>query len=266
MEAGTSSWPPECNKDVLPRRFASWRETINGKGEFSKGAFDLTFKELAWGAFVFKFMAGSTDISYYQPLASDKDFLMRLRTNPVLEDFEELRNFLVHYGVHYAPKDLPRQYVSVWSSLQPHIQRLSTERLETCEFNNAQIQNEILAAFNCLFFRTWGGDTVVSKVLHFFNISLFVMVDSDITMHFSKYGSRGYLEFLQDMQREAVEVLNDFQQLGLSGRLEEFLSHELNYSSIRPLTKLIDDYNWVTITRGWPKIPPDWLLDLFVWK
>lgn len=224
----------------------------------------MTFKELAWGAFIFK--AGYRDYSIYQPLASDKDYLLRLQTNPTLEDFKKLRNFLVHYGVPWAPKDLPQKHLSVWPRLQPHIQRLSTERLETCDFNSRQIQDEILAAFNCLLYGTWGAETVVSKVLHFLNLSLFVMIDSPIMIRFNKFGSQGYLEFLQDMQREAVEVLNDFQQLGLSAHLEEFLSHELNYSSIRPLTKLIDDYNWVTITRGWPKIPPDWLLDLFVRK
>jgi len=224
----------------------------------------LTFKELAWGAFIFK--AGYGDYSIYQPLASDRDYLLRLQTNPTIEDFEKLRNFLVHYGVPWAPKDLPQKHLSVWPRLQPHIQRLSNERLETCDFNSRQIQDEISAAFNCLLFRTWGAETVVSKVLHFLNLSLFMMIDSPIMMRFSKSGSQGYLDFLHDMQREAAEALNDYQQLGLPGRFEEFLSRALNYDGIRPLTKLIDDYNWVTITRGWPKTPPNWLFDLFVLK
>lgn len=189
---------------------------------------------------------------------------MRLQTNPTLEDFEKLRDFLVHYGVPWAPKDLAHKHLSVWPSLRPHIQQLSTERLETCDFNNRQIRDEILAAFNCLLFGAWGAETVVSKVLHFFNVSLFVMIDSPLMMHFGKYGSRGYLEFLQNMQIKAAKILIDFQQLGFSGRPEEFLSRVLNYRSIRPLTKLIDDYNWVTISQGWPKTPPDWLLDLLI--
>jgi len=172
----------------------------------------------------------------------------------------------VHYGVPWTPKDLPQKHLSVWPRLQPHIQRLSSKRLEICDFSNRQIQDEILAAFNCLLFGTWGAETVVSKVLHFLNLHLFVMIGAPIMMHLGKYGPQGYLEFLHDMQREAVEVLNDFQKLGLSGRPEEFLSQMLNYSGIRPLTKLIDDYNWVTITREWPKTPPNWLFDLFVRK
>jgi len=222
----------------------------------------MKFKELAWGAFIFK--AGYRDYSIYEPLASDKDYLLRLQTNPALEDLEKLRDFLVHYGVPWTPKSLPHKQLSIWPRLRLHIQRLSTERLETCDFNSRQVQDEIIAAFNCLLFGTWGAETVVSKVLHFLNPSLFVMIDSPIMMHFSKSGSQGYLEFLHDMQREAVEVLNDFQQLSLSGRLEEFLSRALDYKGIRPLTKLIDDYNWITITKGWPKTPPDWLFDLFL--
>ncbi len=224
----------------------------------------MKFKELAWGAFIFK--AGYRDYAIYQPLASDKDYLLRLQTNPSLEDFKKLREFLVHYGVPWTPKDLPQKHLSIWPRLQPHIQQLSSERLETCDFNNQQIRDEILAAFNCLLFGTWGAETVVSKVLHFLNLHLFVMIDAPIMMHFGRYGSQGYLEFLYDMQREAVEVLNDYQKLGLSGRPEEFLSQMLNYSGVRPLTKLIDDYNWVTITRAWPKTPPNWLFDLFVRK
>lgn len=223
----------------------------------------MNFKELAWGAFLFKYKAGPDDFSYYQPLASDKDFLRRLQLDPSLEDFEKIRYFLAHYGVHFVPKDLAHQYVSVWPRLRPYIQRLSDENLETCDFNNREIQDHILGIFRRMDNRTWGGDTVISKVLHFFNINLFVMIDSDISGHFSKYGPQGYFEFLQEMQRQALEVLNDFCGLGTTGRPEEFISHRLNYQSIRSLTKLIDDYNWMVITKRWPKIPPDWLLDLF---
>lgn len=223
----------------------------------------MTFKELAWGAFIFKFKAGLNDLSYYQPLASDKEFLIRLQTEPLLEDFKNLRNFLVHYGVHTAPKNLAQQYASAWPRLEPHIQRLSKECLESCDFNDHQIQDDISDAFCILLNRAWGGDTVVSKVLHFFNINLFVMIDSEISFRFKKYGPRGYVEFLRAMQRETIEVLDDYRKLGLPGRPEEFLSRNLNYKNIRPLTKLIDDYNWIAITQKWPGTPPDWLLNLF---
>jgi hypothetical protein len=89
------------------------------------------------------------------------------------------------------------------------------------------------------------------------------MIDSEISFRFKKYGPRGYVEFLRAMQRETIEVLDDYRKLGLPGRPEEFLSRNLNYKNIRPLTKLIDDYNWIAITQKWPGTPPDWLLNLF---
>jgi len=86
------------------------------------------------------------------------------------------------------------------------------------------------------------------------------MWDSNIQAAYGKsFGSRGYLEFLQEMQEKAEEIIADFQRLSLPGGPAEFLSAQLGYKGIRPLTKLLDDYNWVTITKGWPSIAPDWL-------
>lgn len=222
----------------------------------------MKFKELAWGAFVFK--NGYGDIYDYQKVASDGAFLSRLRSEPSIDEFQRLRDFLVHYGVPWAPKNLADQYQSVWPSLKPLIRELSTERLETCIFEEPRIQETITAVFDALLHKTWGSDTVVSKMLHFFNTDLFVMVDFPIMLKYEKTGSRGYVEFLQKMQREACDLLLEFKKLGLPGTPHEHLSNMLGYKTVRPLTKLIDDYNWVTITKRWPKTPPDWLLYLFV--
>jgi hypothetical protein len=222
----------------------------------------MKFKELAWGAFVFK--NGYGDAYDYQERASDRAFLNRLRSEPSKAEFQRLRDFLVHYGVPWASKRLAQQYKSVWPSLRPFIQELSTERLETCIFEEPRIQEKIVAVFDTLLKKTWGKETVVSKVLHLFNTDLFVMVDRPIMKKYKKTGSHGYVEFLKEMQKEACELLQDFIQLGLPGTPHKHLSRMLGYETVRPLTKLIDDYNWVTITKRWPKTPPDWLLDLFV--
>lgn len=222
----------------------------------------MKFRELAWGAFIFKNGYGENDKTTYQKLASDGNFLASLKTNPSLEDLEKLRDFLVHYGVHYARKNLAEQHLKIWPHLLPHIQQLSDERLEICNFDDPQIQQEIRAAYDLLDRRAWGGDTTVSKVLHFCNIGFFVMWD--INIQGGKFGPQGYIEFLRAMQREALEVLEDFKTLGLPERPEEYISKALKYKSVRPLTKLIDDFNWVTMTRNWPKEPPDWLLSILV--
>jgi hypothetical protein len=223
----------------------------------------MKFKELAWGAFVFRW--AYDDTRTYQPLATNKEFLTRLQSNPSLEDFDKLQWFLVHYGVRFAPKALGRDYDRLWPQLKPHIHRLAGESLVKCNLNNSEIHDQIVGAYSCLG-NAWGGNTVVAKVLHFFNIALFVMWDRKIYSEYSqgKSGADAYLEFLKAMQKEAIEALDDFERLSVGKPLEEFLSEQLVYKGIRPLTKFIDDYYWVTITKEWPSTIPNWLTNLFI--
>jgi len=224
----------------------------------------MRFSDLAWGSFVFANLSNH-DFTY-QTLESDKEFLGCLQTEPSLNEFERLREFLVNYGVHYARKDLADQYLRIWPVIRSHIHRLASETLLTCDFHNRELHDSIRHVFSRLQGPyVWGGDTVASKVLHFFNTELFVMWDSDIQVSYGKFSDQGYLEFLGIMQAHAIEVINTFQQLGLSPELADFLSEELGYKARRPLTKFLDDYNWVTITKGWPARIPEWLSKLEIY-
>lgn len=222
----------------------------------------MTFKDLAWGSFIFANLTRGD--STYQNLVSDWELLARLQKEPSTGDFQRLRQFLVDYGVHYAPTNLAQQYASIWPQLKPHIERLRRETLERSDLNSAEIQREIEAAYSCLQWpHVWGGDTVASKVLHFFNVSLFVMWDTGIQVSHQKFGAQGYVKFLQIMQDHAQEATSDFEELALAGSIAEYLSQSLGYHNVRPLTKFLDDYNWVTITKAWSPTIPDWLLKLF---
>lgn len=218
----------------------------------------MRFSDLAWGSFVF---ANLTKHDFtYQALVNDKKFLGLLQTEPSLNEFQQLRDFLVNYGVHYARKDLADQYLRIWPVIRSHVYSLNSETLVGCDLHNRELQDSIRHVFSHLQWpHVWGGDTVASKVLHFFNTQLFVMWDSDIQVSYEKFGAQGYLEFLGIMQTHAIEAVNTFQQLGLSVELADFLSQELGYQAQRPLTKFLDDYNWVTITKGWPATLPEWL-------
>lgn len=223
----------------------------------------MKFKNLAWGAFVFARMTRNDYASTYQELVKDIDFLNRLKTSPSLDDFQRLRNFLTHYGVPWAPTNLAEQYMSVWPKLEPHISKLADAAIDICDLGRGDIRDAITGAFGLLEWPTaWGGDTVASKVLHFFNVSLFVMWDADIQSAYGKAGPQGYLEFLCGMQSDAKEIISDFRRLSLGAAPDEFLSQQLGYDCVRPLTKFIDDYNWITITKCWPQEPPDWLSKL----
>ena len=222
----------------------------------------MKFRELAWTAFIYPKIAGGGNTAYGR-LASDKEFIQRLQTTPSINEFEQLRDFLVHFGVHYTPKNYGEQLLVLWPKVEPHIKALVGHTLENCDLDERLILSNIRGLYDCLAYGAWGGDTVVSKVLHFFNIHLFPMWDIGIGIEYTaQIGSLGYLEFLKAMQQHAVEVTEDFHQLNLQGQPAEFLSYKLGYTFTRPLTKFLDDYNWVTITRNWPQDIPDWLLDL----
>lgn len=223
----------------------------------------MKFKDLAWGAFIF---AGMTRGDYtYQKLATDTQFLRTLQTSPSLHEFQRLRDFLSHYGVPWAPTNLANQYMSIWPELKPYVEQLVAQDIAMCALDKDDIGNAIKMAYGYLQWPSvWGSDTVASKTLHFFNVSLFVMWDTDIQTKYGKsLGSEGYLEFLQEMQHHAKEAIAEFQQLSLPGTPAQFLSQQLGYKGVRPLTKFLDDYNWVTITKGWPPGLPAWLLRLY---
>lgn len=229
------------------------------------GGKNMKFRNLAWGAFIFAGMTKNDYMSPYQELIADTEFLGKLQTEPSLSEFQRLRDFLTRYGVPWAPTNLANQYVSIWPRLKPYICRLASEAIESSALDQEDIANAIKAAYGYLQWpNVWGGDTVASKVLHFFNVRLFVMWDSDIQTAYGKpIGAEGYLGFLKDMQNHAKEAIADFQWPSLSDTVTQYLSQQLGYGGVRPLTKFIDDYNWVTITKGWSTAPPDWLTKLY---
>lgn len=225
----------------------------------------MKFNELAWTAFVYAKLTGTN--TAYTAMVKDKELLKRLQENPSVNDFERLRDFLVHFGVHVTPINYAKQLLPLCPKLKPLVKSVAGERLETCDLNSHEICAKISNLYDCLSYGAWGGDTVVSKVLHFFNIYLFPMWDFRISVQYTtKIGSSGYLEFLKTMQQHAIEAIEDFHQHNLPGQPSEFLSQKLGYTFIKPLTKFLDDYNWVTITRKWPRNIPNWLSDLFILK
>lgn len=224
----------------------------------------MKFRDLAWGAFLYANVnRGTHGERIYNELISNTEFLRRLHDNPSLDDLERIRDFLAHFGVHQIPKVFAKEHLlPLWPTLKPHVSALAEMTLERADLSAQPIQEAIIGAFNWPFW-VWGYDTVRSKVLHFFNVRLFVMWDDAISISYGT-GPQGYLEFLKQMQIEAREAIADFRKLCPSSSVEAFLSEKLGYQASRPLTKLVDQYNWMTITKDWPSSPPHWLLDLYL--
>jgi hypothetical protein len=224
----------------------------------------MKFRDLAWGAFLYRNQnSGTYGERIYSDLTGDSKFLERLQNNPLLDDFERIRDFVAHFGVHWIPKAFAKEHLlPLWPTLEPHIAVLAKETLETVDFSKPPIQEAIIRAFNWPSW-VWGSSTVRSKIMHFFNVRLFVMWDDKISRPYPAVGE-GYLEFLSQMQIEAREAIADYEKLHHSFPVEAFLSVKLGYETKRPLTRLIDQYNWITISKSWPSSPPDWLLEYYL--
>jgi len=95
------------------------------------------------------------------------------------------------------------------------------------------------------------GHTGASKMLHMLAPSFFVMWDDEIRKHYGLQ-ERGddYFRFLVEvarpMIRGAVESYSRDRGVGDYSRAREELERELG----KPLTKVVDEYNWLT-TRGY---------------
>ena len=96
-----------------------------------------------------------------------------------------------------------------------------------------------------------GGQTCVPKILHLINPEIFVMWDEDIKNNYKKRNnkitnsSKGYLEFLKEVQKELIYILKDHQKL--TGKELENIKNEIRskYNN-KTLSRIIDEYNWIT--------------------
>ena len=244
----------------------------------------MKLKQLAFGSFAYAYSTGHDPV--YQNMISDRNFLKRMKTQPTKGDCQKIRDFLFKYRITWIPEDFGHQLFSKWNYLKGYVKQIAGERLATCNLESTGVSNTIRHLYALLYTSIWGGDTTVTKVMHFINPDLFVMRDDDITSHYHKPGDKiptwdiedsgnpsglkiilinhdyGYVRFLTCMQKCIEEINKDFEKLSLPGTTSRYLSEKLGYKPERPLTKFLDDYNWITITKKWPSTIPSWLLNL----
>jgi hypothetical protein len=107
--------------------------------------------------------------------------------------------------------------------------------------------------------------TATSKLLHILQPKLFVMWDRKIRDDFHDKNSqvldsaKGYGTFLQLMQKKATDVCNAFNKRYPRQKRDpaKFLSDNLKYNPPQTFARFLDEYNWITITKGC-SIPPPW--------
>ena len=239
-----------------------------------------TWNELAWASFLYGSIGGDR---YYQALMQNTAFLTALRTNPNgVADTDVRQHLLKGYLNAWKTRVINSQQsasaikTSI-NNLLPYFTALSNLSIKTVIFTNSRTVNSqkctVLKAVETCYriLRATGykiGPTATGKILHIMNPELFVMWDGPIIAYFKatyriKNNSKGYLVFLQQMNREAVAVQQSFATATLipqgqpNSTPESYLSQQMNYHPAKTMAKCLDEFYWVTVTNG-VSVPPQW--------
>ena len=225
----------------------------------------MKFNDLAWAAFLHYYK--SKGDKKYVKLFRDKAFLTKLRETPwdvPYEEFETkiLSGFLNSIGLRLSVGKRSGNILAEIIKLRHHISSLQGIRLIDCDLSNEDLLQNIRQIYTGLSAvdRLWV--TGISKIAHTLNESLFVVLDLKISKHFGLHGQADdYIKWLGIAQQAALEVTKDFQELGLPGSPEVFLSEKLghsNYGCQKSLARYIDEYFWLTTSENLP-VPPNWV-------
>jgi len=241
----------------------------------------MTFEELAWGACFYRLVT-NYDSSYLK-LFTQESLLARLRQNPAMISADEFKasvvNFLNEWGGRHIRKDteVAGVLLSGLCGLQDKFQSLCNDTLATSNLDHhGELVQDIFDQLRLISWENRGpfrsvtvhlGETFASKLAHVMNPSLFVMWDDRIAGRFwirkMIESFWDYVGFLKLMQEEAKSVISDFQAFAGSEDPALFLSRKFGYSVTKPLTKFLDEYNWLCSQRGLDtSTPPEWLLRL----
>lgn len=241
----------------------------------------MTFKELAWGAFLYRLVTNYD--SSYQKLFVQETLLAKLRQKPADVSPEEFKAsvmmFLNEWGGRHIRKDTEVAGILLegLNLLHNKFERLGDATLLTINLGGREkLVQEIFDSLRSISWENRGpsrnvtvhlGETFASKLAHVMNPSLFVMWDDGIAVR--TWQRRmikslwDYVGFLKMMRAEAKSVLSDF-KASLGGNDPAlFLSSKFGYTSAKTLAKYLDEYNWFCNQRNVDTVtPPDWLLRL----
>lgn len=231
----------------------------------------LKFIEFQWAAFLYWAVSYGGNIGGdqdYVPLMSNTVFLERLRNNPDELSIREISEHVILFlnrwkcmvkddrATAEATKRVLVQSNRVLRNLR------SKTILDIDNLSDLQ-RNEMVSVYSQFDLIPHFGPTAVSKIVHILKPDLFVMWDDAILRHYAKMNpqingtGKGYLAFLSTISKMGHEVIRDFRKSYPMGEPEIFLCKKLGYSLRKSLAKFIDEYNWITITKGIP-VPPRW--------
>lgn len=228
---------------------------------------NLSFKSLAWASLFYQRTAILDEENGYRTLL-DSTVISTLRTNPADLTIEQVKGeiiskFLNKWGCRLAKKNhdvLAKKLIEVTEHLKKDLQGLKGAKLIDLNLGS----NET-AIKNC--YQTMAGignnfsHTAASKLLHMINPELFVMWDGPMRKGYKEdyvitADAAGYFDFMNKMQEGLQKVSQSFLSAH-EGCPAEFLSKKLEIKTPKTIVKHLDEYNWITITKG-AELPPKW--------
>ena len=240
----------------------------------------LTFRELAWAAYVYAIVTKG-DKAHWKVEESREfiDGLVRVPGGCGLEKIEEVvvMQFLNDWGRCRIPGYKTQGIASGIAHELEKLDRADREALcalSIVDVGAGRLSKEragrIVKLYDNLSLINGCGPTVVSKILFVLFPKLFVMWDGAIRAHWKSSeplipteDRRGYVTFLDRMGEMAKSVCDDYAEtLGRRDRPEDYLSHGL-YVEPKTLAKYLDEYGWMKITIIGAIPPQDVPSDLF---
>ena len=237
----------------------------------------INSKDLEWATFLYNVMG--EDLSYLEDL---QEVEKSLKTEGL---GEAVVGFLNHWRMRLSRKTVPAE-INNWykGDTIKRLEELPSSLLEL-DFNDARAIENITILFTSLDGLTRINDTGASKIMHIIKPNIFVMWDNEIRKHYlkdfrgknSKSGPDAYLYFMQKMQEIAIPIYKENKNIAsdLSMKLKRLYEGNLrNYTKEseklkltkeieflekkgKSITKFLDEYNWIVITKK-KSIPPVW--------
>jgi hypothetical protein len=237
----------------------------------------INSKDLEWATFLYNVM--DEDLSYLEDLQEVEKSLNTERPGKAVVGF--LNNWRMRLSCNIVPDKINNWYNADTKRV---LEELPHSLLKV-DFNKAHTVVNITTLFNSLDKITGINDTGASKILHIIKPNIFVMWDNEIREHYlkdfqgkkNKAGSKAYLFFMQKMQEIAIPICKENENIAsdLSMKLKRLYEGNLRNHTKEPeklrltkkieflekkgksITKFLDEYNWIVITKK-ISIPPVW--------
>jgi len=238
------------------------------------GLRERTWKKFAWKTFLFH--TWNSNDGYIKLMKDDRFTEQMWNSSPELEEpkyiAERIIKFLGSYGCH-TPNS-PAVVCGLVKAIENtacYLRELAEYTIENVDFDREvktqgggesktvkDIVEHLYKKFDEI---PRIGTTSTGKIMHVLQPKLFIMWDKGIRDNYSiSENSIGYYRFLTRIKTRAKAIDSVFQGLYPDQRQTPatYLSQKFNIDPHKTLTKFIDEYNWMTITKSTTVPPPTW--------